>query len=68
MKEMLGENSEYGLICENNEEALYKTLKNFLKNKKQFDHYKKVVQKRTEIFDIKTSIKNIEKLFEEQTN
>ena len=65
MKELLGEYGEYGLICDNDEEALYKTLKKFLQNKKLFEHYKNVVKGRKEIFNIETSIKDIEKLFEE---
>ena len=64
MREMLGENSEYGLICKNDEEALYETIKSFLKDKKIFEYYKKEVKKRKNYFDINESIKEIEKLFE----
>lgn len=63
MREILGENSEYGLICENNEESLYNALKIMLTDKKKYDYYKNIVKKRKEIFDIETAVNNIEELF-----
>ena len=41
MKEMLGENNEYGVIVPNNEEDLYKGIKEFLDDPKRLEHYKK---------------------------
>lgn len=62
MTEILGENSEYGLICENNEEALYKGLKDILSDKDKLNYYQDKVKVRKEIFDIKEAVKDIEEL------
>lgn len=62
MREILGEDSEYGLICENDEEALYKALKEMLSNKEKFNYYQDAVKTRKEIFDIGEAVKNIEEL------
>lgn len=64
MREILGQNSEYGLICDNNEEALYKALKDILSNKDKYLYYKNKVSERKYIFNIRESVKNIEKLLE----
>lgn len=65
MREILGNNSEYGVICENNEEALYNGIKSLLNDKTKFDYYKDIVKKRKGIFEIKESVKKIEEIFEE---
>ena len=65
MRELLGENSEYGIICENNTEALYQSLQDILTNKEKYEYYKNKIIERKNIFDIKKSIKDIENLFEE---
>lgn len=62
MREILGKNSEYGLICENNEEALYIALKDILSNKEKFNYYQNEVKTRKEIFDVEEAVKNIEEL------
>ena len=63
MREILGERSEYGLICENSEEALYTNLKDIILNKEKLGYYKKIVKIRKEIFDINEAINKIEELF-----
>ena len=65
MRELLGENSEYGIICENNTEALYQSLHDILTNKEKYEYYNNKIIERKNIFDIKKSIKDIENLFEE---
>lgn len=65
MRELLGDKSEYGLICQNNEQTLFEALQQILNNKKEFNQYKMMVKKRKDIFDIKEATKDIEKLFEE---
>ena len=49
MKEMLGENDEFGVIVENNEEALYSGIKKLMDNPellKQFNAEKRLAQQK----------------------
>lgn len=63
MKELLGSNNEYGLVTGNNESDLFKGLKEILDNSDLYDFYSEKIRKRSEIFDLKKSIKSIEELF-----
>lgn len=63
MREILGENAEYGIICENNEDALYDGLKEILSDKEIFETYKNKMKNRKDFFDMYETIKNIEKVF-----
>lgn len=62
MEELLGKNSEYGLICENSEEALYEAMYKFITNRNVIEKYEKNIKDRKKIFDIDKSVKEIEKL------
>ena len=62
MHELLGENNEYGLVVENNEDALYEGMKTMLENKDIFNNYLEKVKERESIFDYKVAVKNIEEL------
>ena len=62
MEELLGKDSTYGLICENDEDALYIALKDILTNKEKYEYYKKKVKERKSLFDLDKSIKSIEGL------
>lgn len=64
MKEMLGENSEYGLICKNSEEGLYLALKSLLTDKNKYIYYKDSVKKRKDFFSLSNSVKKIEELID----
>ena len=64
MREMLGTDSQYGLICPNNEEALYQALKSMITNELLRKHYIKTVKKRQKFFNIDTRIKDIEELID----
>lgn len=64
MKEILGENSEYGLICENSEESLYLGLRSLLANKDEYDYYKNKVKMRKDFFSLSNSVKKIEELID----
>lgn len=64
MKELLGNNSEYGIICKNDTESLYIAVKEMLTNTEKYNYIKEKVLERKDIFDINKSIKNIEELFE----
>ena len=62
MKELLGENEEYGIVCENSTNALYASIKKILEEKNEYDLLKEKIKERKEIFDIDKSIKRIEQL------
>ncbi len=61
-KEILG-NSEFGLVTENNAEALYTGLKELLSKKEKYDFYKIKAAERASYFKLENSIKNIENIF-----
>lgn len=63
MKELLGE-SEYGIVCENNEESLYNSIYRVLSNKNEFEKLRKAILGRKKIFDLKESVKQVEDLME----
>lgn len=62
MKELLGENEEYGIVCENSTNALYTSLKKILNEKDEYELLKEKIKERKEIFDIDKSIKSIEQI------
>src|SRR5699024_6359779 len=68
MEEMLGSNNEYGLIVDNEEEALYEGLKTILNDKKILDYYKKKAEERASFFDTEKTVKEVEKLLLELYN
>lgn len=65
MKEMLGE-SEYGLIVENEEQALYEGIKKLLTDKKLLKYYKDMAAERGKQFDTKTTVRKVEELLDEE--
>jgi Glycosyltransferase len=62
MHELLGD-SEYGLIVENSEEALWQGLHQLVTEDKLRAHYKMVAMKRGKDFQIHTNIDKLEKMF-----
>ena len=63
MKEMLGDNNEYGVITENSEEALYAGIKQLLEDSDLLEEYRKRAQKRGERFEIDKTIAAVENMF-----
>lgn len=61
MKEMLGENNEYGIVTENDEKALYISLKKILDDDKELDHYKEKASKRGKMFSTENTVNEVEK-------
>ena len=59
MHELLGE-SDYGLITENSEEALYKGLKDLLSDGERLKYYKQKAIERGKSFETGTTVKAIE--------
>lgn len=63
MRELLGE-SKYGIVCDNNEQALYNEIFKILSDKEEFDKLQRAVIGRKSIFDMNESIKQVEELME----
>lgn len=60
MKEMLGENNEYGLVVENNEEALYQGIKKLLDDPELLKHYKKKAAERGKMFSTEKTVNAVQ--------
>lgn len=60
MKEMLGENNEWGLITENDEEALYRGIKRLLDDPALLAHYKEMAALRGKTFSTKNTVRAVE--------
>ena len=60
MKEMLGENNEYGLITENSEEALYEGIKSLLDDPGKLNYYKLKAAERGKMFSTENTVKAVE--------
>ena len=65
MTEMLGQNNEYGVITDNNEEALYRGIKTLLDEPALLDHYKQRAEIRGKDFSTENTVKAVEKMLEE---
>lgn len=62
MDEMLGDN-EYGIVCDNNEEALYESIKKLLDTPELLAHYKKQAQLRGRDFSTEETVKATQEMF-----
>ena len=62
MKEMLGEHNEYGIVTENDEEALYQGIKKLLDNPDLLAHYKKQAALRGDDFSTDNTVKAVEEM------
>ena len=62
MKEMLGENNEYGIVTENSEEALYQGIKRLLDDPALLAHYKKQAKERGKVFSTEATVKAVEEM------
>lgn len=63
--ELLGYNNEYGIVTENNEEALYEGIKKMISDKNIFDYYKEQAEARGNRFSTDETVKAVEKMLEE---
>lgn len=61
MREMLGDN-EYGIITENNEDALYEGIKDLLDSPEKLAHYKKKAIERGKRFSTEETVKAVEEM------
>lgn len=64
MKEMLGENDEYGIVTENSEEALYEGIKKMLTTPGLLEHYAKQAEIRGKDFSTEKTVKAVENMLE----
>ena len=65
MKEMLGENNEYGIIVENSSEGVYQGMKKILDHPELLKYYKDQAKKRGAKFSMKDTVDAVENMFEE---
>lgn len=65
MKEMLGENNEYGIVTPNDEELFFECVRNLLGNRDLLEHYKKQAILRGRSFDTESTVRATEKMFVE---
>ena len=63
-KEMLGDKSEYGIVCDNNEDDLYFTMKKVLDNRTIGGKYAEQIKSRKKLFILDDSIGKIEEMLE----
>ena len=64
MKEMLGENNEYGIVTENSEEALYEGIKKMLTTPDMLEDYAKRAEERGKYFSTENTVKAVENMLE----
>lgn len=62
-EEVLGKNNEYGIVTDNDEEALYSAMKKILEDKEYYNDYKNRVEKRKEFFDTSKAVEAVCELF-----
>lgn len=62
MKEMLGENNEYGIVTDNDENALYEGIKSLLDNPELLSYYKARAQERGKYFSTENTVKAVEEM------
>lgn len=60
MKEMLGSNNEWGIVTENNEEALYRGIRRLLDDPALLAHYKEKAAQRGRMFSTENTVKAVE--------
>lgn len=62
MKEMLGANNEYGIVTENEEDALYEGIKSLLEDPEKLAHYKKTAAIRGKDFSTEKTVRAVEEM------
>ena len=63
MKEMLGEHNEWGIVTENDDEALYAGIKDLLDEPERLAHYKKQAAIRGRTFSTEKTVRAVEEMF-----
>lgn len=65
MKEMLGQNNEWGIVTDNNDESLYWGIKSLLDDLDKLKHYKEKALERGKMFSTDNTVRAVEKIIEE---
>lgn len=65
MREMLGEQNDYGIVVENDEDSIYHMLKMIAQDEKILVSYKDKVKSRASFFSIEKTVGEIEKMIDE---
>ncbi len=68
MKEMLGENNEYGIVTDNDDECLYLAIKKLIDDPELHSHYKKMAADRGKIFSTERTVSAVEKMLTDLYN
>ena len=63
MWEMLGHNNEYGVVTDNNEEALLEGILSLIKDPEKLVYYQKQARERGAVFNTENTVKAVEQLF-----
>lgn len=61
MKELLGSNNEWGVITDNDEEALYNGIENLISDPEKLQYYKKQAESRSKDFSTEKTIGEVER-------
>ena len=64
MREMLGENNEWGVVTENNEDSLYQAIKCLLDDPALLAHYRGKAKERGETFSTEKTVRAVEEMLE----
>lgn len=62
MKEMLGSNNEYGIVTKNDDESLYKGVKQLLDSPELLKYYAKKASQRGKMFSTENTVKAVEEM------
>lgn len=62
MKEMLGSHNEYGIVVDNDEEALYQGIKDLILNQEKLLFYRRKAYERGTYFNMENTVKAVEKM------
>jgi glycosyltransferase involved in cell wall biosynthesis len=64
MKEMLGDNNEWGIVTDNSEDALYQGIKRLLDDPALLAHYKERAAQRGKTFNTENTVRAVEEMLE----
>lgn len=64
MKEMLGENNEWGIVTDNDDEALYQGIRRLLDDPALLAHYKEMAHRRGKTFSTENTVRAVEEMLE----
>ena len=64
MREMLGDHNEYGIVTENNEEALYQGIRTLLDDPALLAHYARQAERRGRDFRTEETVRAVEEMLE----